>query len=120
VVRSKVMGMFTDPNHIHLSDPGAVEGNPVFTYLDSFDDDREKLEDLKQHYRHGGLRDVTVKQRLFEKLEAFLEPLRKERKKYDRDEVVSLLKTGSDAARERAATTLADVKGALRLSILSE
>lgn len=120
VVRSKVMGMFTDPNHIHLSDPGAVEGNPVFTYLDSFDDDREKLEDLKQHYRHGGLGDVTVKQRLFEKLEAFLEPLRKERKKYDRDEVVSLLKTGSDAARERAATTLADVKGALRLSILSE
>lgn len=118
VVRSKVMNMFTDPSHIRVSDPGRVEGNPVFTYLDSFDDERSTLEELKDRYKRGGLGDVILKQRLFEKLENFLEPIRQKRRIYERDEVKAILRKGCAIARERAAVTLLRVKDAIGLTVI--
>jgi tryptophanyl-tRNA synthetase len=116
-VRRKVMSMFTDPNHIHKEDPGQVDGNPVFIYLDSFDPEKASLADLKEHYRRGGLGDVTVKERLVGVLESFLQPIRERRKHYasDMGEVHNMLRQGSDRARQRAAHTLTRVKAAMGL-----
>ncbi|MBN1206846.1 MAG: tryptophan--tRNA ligase [Myxococcaceae bacterium] len=117
VVAKKVRGMFTDPKHLRVEDPGTVEGNPVFTYLDAFDPDTEKVQGLKDHYRRGGLGDTVVKRRLAEVLEAFLGPIRKRREDYARDpaEVMRLLKEGTERAREVTSRTLSEVRKAMRL-----
>jgi tryptophanyl-tRNA synthetase len=117
VVAKKVRGMFTDPKHLRVEDPGTVEGNPVFTYLDAFDPDTEKVQGLKEHYQRGGLGDTVVKKRLAEVLEAFLGPIRKRREDYAKDpaEVMRLLKEGTDRARQVTASTLAQVRKAMHL-----
>ena len=116
-IREKVMGMYTDPNHIRVEDPGKVKGNPVFSYLDVFDPDKEKVQEMKDHYRRGGLGDVKVKKRLNKVLQEFLEPIRERRQEYaqDKGEVMNMLREHTDKAREVAAQTLADVKQAMKI-----
>lgn len=117
VIRQKVMGMYTDPNHLRVSDPGRVEGNPVFGYLDAFDPDQAGLEELKAHYQRGGLGDVTVKRRLVEVLENTLAPIRARRAEFatDPQEVMHMLHAGTQRGRAVAAQTLDDVRRAMRL-----
>jgi tryptophanyl-tRNA synthetase len=112
IVAQKVMGMFTDPHHLKVEDPGNVEVNTVFKYLDAFDPDKAGLEALKAQYRAGGLGDVTLKKRLTALLEAELAPMRARREEAARhpDEVMNMLKAGSDAARPVAAQTLKELK----------
>ena len=107
-VRQKVMGMFTDPGHLRASDPGQTEGNPVFTYLDAFDPDRAGVEELKAHYRRGGLGDVKVKKHLIDVLDGVLAPIRQRRAEYARDPegVRQLLQAGTARGREEAAQTM--------------
>jgi tryptophanyl-tRNA synthetase len=85
VVQKKVMSMYTDPNHIHVEDPGQVEGNMVFTYLDVFGKDKEKIEELKEHYRRGGLGDVKIKRYLIDVLEEELAPIRARREELSKN-----------------------------------
>ncbi len=115
VIQKKVMKMFTDPGHIRVEDPGKVEGNPVFTYLDTFDTNTEKVQELKDHYQKGGLGDVIVKRYLNEVLQAFLEPIRKKREEYAKDTagVMEILKKGTEKARLTTAKTLSDVRSAM-------
>lgn len=84
-IKRKVMSMFTDPNHIRVEDPGKVEGNPVFTYLDAFGSDTETIEKMKEHYMQGGLGDVKVKKYLNEVLQEYLRPIREKREKLEND-----------------------------------
>lgn len=114
-LRKKVMSMYTDPNHIHVEDPGQVEGNMVFTYLDVFDDDKQKVAELKEHYQAGGLGDVKIKHYLNEVLEAKLAPIRAKRAEYEADiaAVYQMLKEGSAKANEVANQTLAEVRAAI-------
>ncbi len=114
-VAKKVKGMFTDPGHLRVEDPGKVEGNPVFSYLDYFDPDKAALESMKEHYRAGGLADGIVKKRLIEVLEIFLAPIRARRQDFskDRAQVMNILKHGSDRARAASAETLAKVRSAI-------
>ena len=115
VVEKKVKKMYTDPNHLRVEDPGKVEGNPVFTYLDAFDPEKERLQSLKDHYQRGGLGDMVVKKRLLEVLQEFLSPIRKKRKEYEKDKkaVMQMLKKGTDAANLVANQTLQEVKKAM-------
>lgn len=116
-IKAKVQKMYTDPNHLKVSDPGTVEGNAVFAFLDVFDPRKEEVEELKAHYRRGGLGDGTVKQRLVGVLEEFIAPMRERRKRFEADpgEVMNICKKGSEKARERAGTTLAAVREAMCL-----
>ncbi|MBI5500359.1 MAG: tryptophan--tRNA ligase [Deltaproteobacteria bacterium] len=116
-VSRKVMSMFTDPGHIHVHDPGQVEGNAVFLYLDVFDPDKPGLEELKARYRRGGLGDVAIKKRLVGILEDLLGPIRARRREAAADPaaVLRLLRQGTDRTREVAARTLADVRRAMRI-----
>lgn len=113
----KVKMMFTDPNHLRVEDPGVVEDNVVFAYLDAFDMDKHEVEALKARYRLGGLGDGVVKQRLKDVLEDLLEPMRKKRQEFAADpgEVWNLLRQGTDAARTVAANTLSEVRRAMRI-----
>ncbi|WP_455543083.1 tryptophan--tRNA ligase [Intestinibacter sp.] len=115
VVQKKVMSMFTDPNHIRVEDPGCVENNTVFTYLDAFCKDKETLEEMKAHYRRGGLGDVKVKRYLNEVLQAELDPIRARRKELEQnpDYLYEVLKKGSEKARAVAAGTLSEVRDAM-------
>lgn len=115
VVKQKVMSMFTDPEHIRASDPGRVDGNPVFSYLDAFDPDKEALEEMKAHYRRGGLGDVKVKKHLITVLEAFLDPIRIRRAEFAQnlDEVANVLRQGTQTARAVAAQTMSEVRTAM-------
>ena len=115
IIKQKVMGMYTDPNHIKVEDPGKVEGNVVFTYLDIFDPNKEELEELKNHYRKGGLGDVKLKRRLIDLIVAKLEPFQSRRKEYESnmDEVIKIVKKGNEKARERASQTLKNVREAV-------
>lgn len=115
IIRKKVMSMFTDPNHIRVEDPGDVENNPVFTYLDAFCKDIELLEEMKAHYKRGGLGDVKIKKYLNDVLQAELEPIRKRREEFQKDipSIYKMLKEGSEKAREVAATTLDEVRKAI-------
>ncbi|HHX93543.1 MAG TPA: tryptophan--tRNA ligase [Tenericutes bacterium] len=115
VIEKKVMSMFTDPNHIRIEDPGDVKNNPVFIYLDAFCKDRKKLEELKAHYKKGGLGDVTVKKYLNEVLQEELKPIRERRKVYEQniDEVYKILLEGSIKARKVAQETLNNVRKAI-------
>ena len=114
-LQKKVMSMYTDPKHIHVSDPGQVDGNMVFTYLDVFDSDKQKVAELKQQYQHGGLGDVKIKRYLNDVLEAVLQPIRKRRETYAQDlpAVYQMLQEGSAKANTVAAQTLQEVRDAI-------
>ena len=114
-LRKKVMSMYTDPNHIHIEDPGQIEGNMVFTYLDIFDPDKQKVAELKEHYQAGGLGDVKIKRYLNEVLEAQLGPIRQRREEFAKDipSVYTMLKEGSQKANAVAEQTLAEVRAAI-------
>ncbi|HSX04456.1 MAG TPA: tryptophan--tRNA ligase [Rhabdochlamydiaceae bacterium] len=116
-VAKKVKGMFTDPGHIRVEDPGKVEGNPVFIYLDVFDPDKGKVEELKAHYQRGGLGDSVVKKHLNDVLQTFLEPIRKRREEYAKDPhaVMEIVKKGTEKAEQVAAQTLLEVRKAMHL-----
>ena len=117
-VEKKVMKMYTDPNHIRVEDPGQVEGNVVFTYLDIFDLDKEKVAELKEQYQRGGLGDVKIKRYLVDVLQNVLEPIRTRRAEYEEDKgyVLDMLKQGSEEAERVAARTLDEVKSAMGIN----
>ncbi len=130
-VRKKVMSMYTDPNHLKVEDPGTVEGNPVFTYLDAFCrpeyfpaflPEYQNLDELKAHYTRGGLGDVKIKKFLCKVLEEELAPIRERRAMWEGrlPEVYEMLRTGSEKARATAAATLADVRHAMRIDYFEE
>ena len=130
-LRKKVMSMFTDPGHLRVEDPGKVEGNTVFTYLDAFvqPDSFEKylpeyknLDELKAHYRRGGLGDVKVKKFLFAVLNDFLTPIRERRAYYEAhpEEVITALAEGTEEARRTAAQTLKEVKQAMQIDYFDQ
>jgi tryptophanyl-tRNA synthetase len=117
-IRQAVKMMFTDPNHLRVNDPGQVEGNVVFTYLDVFDPDTAAVEELKAHYRRGGLGDMVIKRRLEDILQTLLEPIRTRREAFARDpaQVMEMLKAGTQKARAAAAETLHAVKAAMGIN----
>lgn len=117
IVSKKVMSMYTDPDHIRVSDPGKVEGNVVFSYLDIFDNDKNEVKELKAHYRRGGLGDVVIKKRLIDVLNNFLDPIRTRRSvlEKDPDYVMATLLAGSEQARNTAEQTMSQVRAAMRL-----
>ena len=117
-VQKKVMSMYTDPNHIHVEDPGKVEGNTVFTYLDVFDPDKDKVAELKAEYQKGGLGDVKIKRYLNKVLENELAPIRERREKFaqDEDAVYEMLLEGSKKANKVANETLEEVRDAIGLN----
>lgn len=130
-IRTKIMSMFTDPNHIRVQDPGKVEGNPVFIYLDAFCrpehfeeflPDYNNLDELKAHYQRGGLGDVKVKKFLNNVIQSELEPIRNRRKMWEKNlpDVYDILKKGSAAARETAAKTLDDVRHSMRIDYFTD
>ena len=130
-VKKKVMTMFTDPDHLRVEDPGKVEGNTVFTYLDAFSrpehfpkylPDYASLDELKAHYRRGGLGDVKVKRFLIAVLNETLEPIRERRRFFEQriEEVYAILKAGSEQARREAAQTLNDVRRAMRIDYFDD
>lgn len=130
-VRTKIMSMFTDPDHIKVTDPGKIEGNAVFTYLDAFARDEHfseflpeyaNLDELKAHYRRGGLGDMKVKKFLNAVLQSILSPIRERRKTFEKDipAVYEMLKAGSEKAEKVAAQTLAEVKSAMRINYFAD
>lgn len=116
-VRDKVRNMYSDATHLRVEDPGRVEGNPVFAYLDAFDPDKSDLDAMKEHYIRGGLGDTAVKQRLLDVLLPELDIIRERRKEYavDPTEVMRILREGSRNAREVAARTLEEVRKAMHI-----
>ncbi|MCI9244920.1 MAG: tryptophan--tRNA ligase [Alistipes sp.] len=130
-VKKKVMGMYTDPDHLRVEDPGKVEGNTVFTYLDAFCrpehfaaylPEYASLDELKAHYRRGGLGDVKVKRLLIAVLNEVLDPIRERRRHYEAriGEVYAMLEEGSRKAREAAAATLDDVREAMKINYFDD
>lgn len=130
-VRKKIMGMFTDPNHLRIEDPGKVEGNPVFTYLDAFCRDEQFaefcpdyscLQEMKDHYTRGGLGDVKVKKFLNNVLQSELAPIRERRKQFEKDipAVYDILKEGTKKAQKVAAQTLHEVKEAMKMNYFED
>lgn len=130
-VRTKVMSMFTDPNHLKITDPGSLEGNTVFTYLDAFCKEEHfgrylpeyaNLDELKAHYQRGGLGDVKVKKFLNNVMQEELEPIRNRRKELEKQipDIYEILKKGSEVARKEAATTMADVKAAMKINYFDD
>lgn len=127
VIKKKIMSMFTDPNHVRVEDPGKVEGNPVFIYLDAFSrpehfaeflPEYASLDELKAHYQRGGLGDVKVKKFLNNVMQSELAPIRERRHMWEQrlDEVKMILKQGSETARAAAAETLHDVRAAMQIN----
>mgnify|MGYP000995567314 CR=1 FL=1 len=125
-IKKKIMSMYTDPNHLRVQDPGKVEGNPVFIYLDAFCrpehfaefwPEYQNLDEVKAHYQRGGLGDVKVKKFLNSVMQAELEPIRTRRKEWEQrlPEVVEILKEGSAYAEKTAAATLAEVRKSMRI-----
>jgi len=123
-VEEKVMQMYTDPTRIHATDPGHVEGNPVLTYHDIFNQDREEVEELKARYRAGRVGDVEVKKRLARVLNRYLTPLREKRREFAArpDDVWDVLREGTARARPLAQATVAEVKEkmGLRANVMRE
>ena len=117
-VSKKVKKMYTDPSHLRVEDPGKVEGNPVFEYLDAFDTNIEKVQELKNHYQRGGLGDSVVKKYLLEVLLEFLEPIQKRRSVYESDPaaILEIVRKGTERANEVASQTLAEVRAAMHLN----
>ncbi|HEX9025430.1 MAG TPA: tryptophan--tRNA ligase [Clostridium sp.] len=114
-IKKKVMSMYTDANHIRVEDPGQIEGNTVFTYLDVFATDKDAVEEMKEHYKRGGLGDMKVKKYLNEVMQAELEPIRNRRIEFEKDidAIYDMLKDGSDKARAVASNTLKEVRVAM-------
>ena len=130
-IKKKIMSMFTDPNHLRVEDPGKVEGNPVFIYLDAFSrpehfaeflPEYQNLDELKAHYQRGGLGDVKVKKFLNSVMQAELEPIRNRRKEWEQrlPEVVEILKEGSAVAEKTAAATLAEVRKSMKIDYFTD
>ena len=130
-IKKKVMAMFTDPDHLRVEDPGKVEGNPVFIYLDAFSrpehfaqflPDYQNLDEMKAHYSRGGLGDVKVKKFLNNVLQSELEPIRNRRRELEKDipAVYEILRQGSLKAREAASRTLDDVKRAMKINYFED
>ena len=130
-VWQKVRSMFTDPNHLNVSDPGTVEGNAVFTYLDAFSCDEHfakylpayhNLDEMKDHYRRGGLGDMKCKKLLNSILNEMLEPMRQRRHEFEQDipEVYNILRRGTDLARETAARTIQEVRNAMKINYFDD
>lgn len=130
-VKKQVMNMYTDPQHLLISDPGHLEGNTVFTYLDAFcrDEHFERylpeyacLQELKDHYTRGGLGDMKVKKLLNQVMQEVLEPIRQRRREYEKDipEIYNILRRGSEKAREVAAQTLFEVRSAMRINYFED
>lgn len=117
-LKQKVMSIYTDPNHIHMEDPGKIEGNVVFTYLDIFGKDKEKIQGMKEHYRYGGLGDVAIKNYLFDVINEELTPIRNRRAEYAKDPeaVYEMLQRGSEKANIVANETLQQVKSAMGIN----
>lgn len=117
-VRGKVMKMYTDPTRIHATDPGHVEGNPVFIYHDAFNPDKGEVAELKRRYRAGKVGDVEVKEKLVKALNAFLDPIRKRRAEYAKNpkKVMKILEAGTARGRKVAAQTLAAAKKAMKVN----
>ena len=131
VVKKKIMSMFTAPNHLRVQDPGRVEGNPVFIYLDAFSrpehfeeflPEYQNLDELKAHYQRGGLGDVKVKKFLNNVMQAELGPIRERRKMWEQRtaDVFDILKAGTEIAREKAAATLHDVRSSMRINYFED
>ena len=130
-VEKKIRGMYTDPDHLRVQDPGKVEGNPVFTYLDAFSrpehferylPDYPNLDELKAHYMRGGLAEVKVKRFLNAIMQEPLEPIRNRRKEFEKDipAIYEILKKGCETAREAAAATLDDVRKAMKINYFDD
>lgn len=130
-VKQKIMSMFTDPGHLRVQDPGKVEGNPVFIYLEAFCRDEhferycpdyQNLQEMEEHYARGGLGDVKVKKFLNNVIQEELEPIRKRRKEFEKDipEIYRILKEGSEAAEAEAARTLSEVKNAMKINYFED
>lgn len=130
-VKQKIMSMFTDPGHLRVQDPGKVEGNPVFIYLEAFCRDEhferycpdyQNLQEMEDHYARGGLGDVKVKKFLNNVMQEELEPIRKRRKEFEKDipEIYRILKEGSEAAEAEAARTLSEVKNAMKINYFED
>ena len=130
-VWQKVRSMYTDPNHLRVDDPGQVEGNAVFTYLDAFSTDEDfaefwpeyqNLDELKAHYRRGGLGDMKCKKFLNQVLNKFLAPMRERRHEFEQDipEIYNILKRGTEQARETAAQTMSEVRSAMRINYFDD
>jgi tryptophanyl-tRNA synthetase len=121
-VRRKGMGMYTDPTRLRATDPGHVEGNPVFVFHDAFNPDREEVAELKERYRAGRVGDVEVKRKLIQALNAFLDPIRERRRYYEArpEEVAAILTSGTQRGREAAAQTMERVRRAMGIDYLAE
>ena len=130
-IKKKIMSMYTDPNHLRVQDPGKVEGNPVFIYLDAFSrpehfaeflPEYQNLDELKAHYQRGGLGDVKIKKFLNAVMQAELEPIRNRRKEWEQrlPEVVEILKEGSAVAEKTAAATLAEVRKSMKTDYFTD
>jgi tryptophanyl-tRNA synthetase len=121
-LEKKVMGMYTDPKHLRVEDPGEVEGNPVFEYLTAFDPDQTEVEKLKKQYRQGGLGDVIVKRRLIEVLENLLGPIRSKREELAKnpDAVMEIVRKGTEEARALARETMSKVRKAMKIDYFIE
>lgn len=130
-IKKKIMSMYTDPNHLRVQDPGEVEGNPVFIYLDAFCKDEyfaeflpdyNNLDELKAHYRRGGLGDVKVKKFLNNVIQAELEPIRERRKMWEKrlPDVYEILRIGTQEAEKKAANTLANVRHAMKIDYFED
>ncbi len=122
-VEKKVMGMYTDPNRLHATDPGQVEGNPVFVYLDAFgtEEDKSQIEDFKNRYKQGQVGDVEVKRYLVKVLNNFLDPIRAKRAEYEQQPelVEQILKQGAQKVRQEAQKTLEEVRKAMKIDYFS-
>lgn len=130
-VEQKVKGMYTDPTHLNVSDPGHIEGNAVFTYLDAFATNQDfadfwpefkTLDELKAAYTHGGIGDMKCKKMLMQVINRMLDPIRQRRHEYEQDipEIFNILRRGSEAAREAAAQTMDEVRNAMRINYFSD
>lgn len=130
-IEQKVKSMYTDPTHLNVSDPGHVEGNAVFTYLDAFSTDQDfadfwpefkTLDELKEAYTRGGIGDMKCKKMLMQVINRMLDPIRERRREYEQDipEIFNILRRGSDAAREAAAQTMDEVRNAMRINYFSD
>ena len=130
-IKKKIMSMYTDPNHLRVQDPGKVEGNPVFIYLDAFSrpehfaeflPEYQNLDELKAHYQRGGLGDVKVKRFLNSIMQEELEPIRNRRKEFEKDipAIYEMLRKGCEVARAAAADTLSDVRKAMKINYFDD
>lgn len=121
-MRAKVMKMYTDHDHIRVEDPGKIEGNVVFAYLDVFAEDKEKVAEMKAHYQKGGLGDVTVKKYLVEEMDKVLKPIRERREELAKnpEAIYEILQKGSEKAEKVAAQTLKELKQAMKIDYFGD